>query len=96
MFTAFIVFSCLIQLTAYFLAERSKVWQKQWHILILIIFILSNFVLFPIVYPIPDYPDGPKCGMPILGITLGFWTLGNIFTILTHLFFKAVNAAMKD
>ncbi|MCC6723210.1 MAG: hypothetical protein IT258_01780 [Saprospiraceae bacterium] len=96
MFSAFIVFSCLVQMTAYALAERSEPWQKQWRTLIFVIFMLSNFILFPIVYPIPEYPDGPKCGMPILGITLGFWTIGNIFTILTHLFFKAVNAAMKN
>ncbi len=96
MFTVFIVFSCLVQMTAYVLADRSEAWQKQWHTVILGIFMLSNFILFPTVYPIPEHPDGPKCGMPILGITLGFWTIGNVFTILSHLFFKAVNAAMKN
>jgi hypothetical protein len=35
-------------------------------------------------YPEPS-TDGINCGMPILGITFGFWIFGTIAGIATHI-----------
>jgi hypothetical protein len=86
----------MIQMIAYAISENNTEWQSQWKRLLLCLIIFSNFTLFPMIFPMPKYDsDEIVCGMPGLAITLGFWILGNIFTVLTHIFYNSISGAAK-
>jgi hypothetical protein len=53
--------------------------------------LICYFLVFPkFFYPKPR-TDGINCGMPALGITLGFWIFGTIAGITTHIIWYITN-----
>ena len=88
MILLFIFGISLIQLGLYYL--KSKYGKKVPDFLILLIFLICYFLVIPrFFYPEPR-TDGINCGMPVLGITLGFWIFGTIAGIVTHLIWKLI------
>jgi hypothetical protein len=86
MILIFIIGISFAQFGLYYLNEKSK--TKAPTFIILSILLICNLFVFPrIFYPEPN-PDGLNCGMPILGITLGFWIFGTIAGIVTHVVWK--------
>ncbi len=88
MILLFIIGISVVQIALYFLNGKYK--TKFPNYLILIFILLGHYLLFPrFFYPEPR-TDGINCGMPILGITLGFWIFGTIAGITTHLIWKLI------
>jgi Na+-driven multidrug efflux pump len=86
MILIFIIGISLVQFGLYYLNEKQK--TKFPSFIILAVLLICCFFVFPrFFYPEPD-PDGINCGMPILGITLGFWIFGTIAGIVTHVVWK--------
>ncbi|WP_435261848.1 hypothetical protein [Tenacibaculum sp. nBUS_03] len=77
-----------VQFGLYYL--NRKYGQKIPEFLILLTFLICYFLVIPrFFYPEPR-PDGINCGMPVLGITLGFWIFGTIAGIATHIIWKII------
>lgn len=71
------------QVIAYILLDKYKF--GSWKYLVLAVCLILNFFILP-YYFMPDYSESEiRCGMPALGIILGFWILGGGLTIVTHL-----------
>ncbi|PKG42811.1 hypothetical protein [Psychroflexus sp. MES1-P1E] len=83
MILALILIISLFQLTFYFLTYRYKIRIPNFVILILVL-IGYYFILPQFFYPKPR-TDGINCGMPILGINLGFWIFGTIGALSSHI-----------
>lgn len=80
----------IIQGFAYLVINR--IGFKYGRILVLIVVFAGYLFFLPkLFYPKPD-PNGVNCGMPILGITLGFWIFGGLSASFTHIF---VGLALK-
>jgi hypothetical protein len=72
----------LIQAGTYYLLERFDV--RQWRPVVLGIGIILNLFILPDFF-IPEQRKGEGgCGMPVLGIKLGFWIFGSGLILFTH------------
>lgn len=78
----FIGIVCLLQYGVYLLNQRTK--PKIPSVLIAILFLPLHFFVFPQLFFPPPRPDGINCGMPQLGIVLGFWVFGTGGVLITH------------
>ncbi|NMM47842.1 hypothetical protein [Marinigracilibium pacificum] len=78
----------IIQFISYLVFDRLKVKHATRYIFTLVI-LGYLFILPPLFYPEPQ-PDGGTCGMPVLGITLGFWVIGGIAAPITHIIFRSI------
>ena len=86
MILLFIIAISLVQFGLYYLNNKYK--TKLPNFIILLTLLICYFFVFPkFFYPEPR-TDGINCGMPILGITLGFWIFGTIAGIATHIIWK--------
>ncbi|PCJ95363.1 MAG: hypothetical protein COA50_09155 [Flavobacteriaceae bacterium] len=82
----FLIVISLLQFALYFLNNKYK--NKVPDFVIFLLVLACYFFIFPrLFYPEPR-TDGINCGMPILGIILGFWIFGTIAGIATHLIWK--------
>jgi len=88
MILIFIILISIGQVLIYLITDRFKF--KYGKALMLTLILLGHFIIFP-KYFIPE-PGINKfdCGLPILGITLAFWIVGNAITLLTHIFYSVV------
>jgi hypothetical protein len=76
----------LVQLGLYSL--KKKLDYKISNIVIFVIILFCYYFILPkLFYPEFD-KDGINCGLPILGINLGFWIFGTFTTIVTHFLWK--------
>ena len=83
MILLFILGISLVQFALYYLNSKYK--TELPNFVILLILLICYFLVFPqLFYPEPR-TDGINCGMPILGITIGFWIFGTIAGIATHI-----------
>lgn len=83
MILLFILIISLVQLTCYYLTYRYKIKIPGFVFLVLVL--IGYYFIFPhFFYPEPR-TDGINCGMPILGITLGFWIFGTIGALSSHI-----------
>lgn len=84
-----LIFIFGVALLQYFLnVWNSKSKTKIPKFIIVLLFLIGHFFVFPQwFFPEPD-PKGINCGMPMLGITLGFWIYGSLQVVLTQLFFS--------
>lgn len=79
----------LIQFSLYYLNTKYK--TKLPKLIILFTFLICYFFVFPeFFYPEPR-TDGINCGMSSLGIILGFWVIGTIAGITTHIIWYVKN-----
>ena len=97
MILLFILIISLVQFTCYYLIYRYKI--KIPNFVILILVLIGYYFIFPqFFYPEPR-TDGINCGMPIFGITLGFWIFGTIGAFGSHILWilikKCKNALEK-
>ncbi len=85
MITLFLVVLSGFQLAAYKWLDLQKkaVWKKTTLLLILI----GHCTVFPQFFKL----EASSCGMPLLGVYMAFWILGNIITLLVHLSYHLVN-----
>jgi hypothetical protein len=88
MILLFIIAASILQLISYYLLDQYTIKVPSYVILILLL--VGHLFLFPqFFYPEPN-PNGPGCGMPILGITLAFWLFGTVAAVLSHFFWIKV------
>jgi hypothetical protein len=61
-----------------------------------ILIVLSGYFLFlpRLFYPKFD-PAEAHCGMPILGITLAFWVIGGLSSIVLHTMYSILHKRWK-
>lgn len=72
----------LIQARTYYLLEKFD--ARKWRPVVLgIEFFLNLFILPDLFIPEPRKGNA-GCGMPVLGITLGFWIFGSGHLLFTH------------
>lgn len=72
----------IIQIVFYAIADWKTL--KYGRTIIFTTILIGHFFLLPkLFYPKPE-PDGINCGMPILGITLAFWVIGGLTSIIIH------------
>ncbi len=71
------------QLLAYAMLSKSRYGK----LIVLGILIFANLFVLPTFFR-PDYPEGqPRCGLPDMAISIGFWFIGNGIVLMTHLCF---------
>ncbi len=86
MILLFIFGISIIQFGVYFLIDKYKINLPNF--LILLIILIGYFFAFPrLFYPEPR-TDRINCGIPLLGITLGFWIFGTIAGVATQMIWK--------
>ena len=83
MILLFFIALSLVQLSLYRFKEKFTFKISDYFILVIAL-IGYYFIIPPFFYPEPR-PDGINCGMPILGLTLGFLFFGTISAIITHI-----------
>ncbi|MCF6297698.1 MAG: hypothetical protein L3J08_06900 [Flavobacteriaceae bacterium] len=89
MILLFILGISFVQFALYYINSKYK--NKLPNFIILLILLICYFFVFPrFFYPEPR-TDGINCGMPILGITFGFWIFGTIAGITTHIIWRIKN-----
>ena len=80
-----LILMALIQVGTYYILERSD--SRKWRPIVLGIgFILNLFILPDLFIPEPRKGEA-HCGMPVLGVTLGFWIFGSGLLLITHFTF---------
>lgn len=84
----------LIQFGLYYLNKKYK--AKLPNFVILLILLVCYFFVFPKFFYPESVTGGINCGMPILGITLGFWIFGTIAGITTHFIWKLTTRKYKN
>ncbi|MGV6832050.1 MAG: hypothetical protein ACWA5P_10895 [bacterium] len=89
MILLFIIAISLVQFGLYYLDKKYKIKLPSY--IILLTFLASYFFVFPKLFYPELNRDGINCGMPILGITFGFWIFGSIAAITTHIIWKVKN-----
>ena len=83
MILLFILGVSLIQFAVYIL--NNKLNTDFPSLVILLTLLLCYFFVFPRFFFPEPIEDEINCGMPALGVTLGFWIFGTIAGIATHL-----------
>ncbi len=94
MILIFIIGISIVQFGLYFLNAKYK--TKMPNFVILLILLTGHFFVFPkLFYPEPR-TDGINCGMPMLGVTLGFWIFGTLSGIVVHIIWKLKTSKNKS
>ena len=78
------------QILVYVIADDRRVgWLKT---LVLGLMLTLHFFVLP-SYFYPTTPtDRVNCGLPALGVTLGFWIVGGGMTLLTHFIYPTTRS----
>ncbi len=74
----------VLQIGSYLLLNKLGWPKAKW--LVLLILLLLHYRVFPPLF-MPALPEGEACGMPVLGVILGFWVIGGISALLIHFSF---------
>jgi len=86
MILLFIIGVSLLQFGLYYGNDKYK--TKLPNYIILLALLSCYFFVFPRLFYPETRTDDINCGMPILGITFGFWIFGTIAGLTTHLIWK--------
>lgn len=85
---AMLACSALLLVILYRLDKRGIGDWKPW---ILVGFLAFNSILLPLPFRwmliAQMKADDFQCGMPLMGLHLSFWVLGNLFLLLTYVFY---------
>jgi hypothetical protein len=73
----------IVQFGTYFLIDKYKLEIPT--IIIFAIILLGHFFVFPQFFMPAPKTNNDTCGMPVLGVFLGFWIFGTITGLITHL-----------
>jgi hypothetical protein len=91
MILKFLLLISVFQLILCFLIDKLKF--RSGKRLLLIGLVIGNVFIFPrFFYPEPS-PEKVNCGLPILGISLAFWVLGNAMALFVHVFYTVLKNA---
>ena len=77
----------ILQIALYFLLEKRKLGNFKF--LVLISVLVGYIFIFPPMF-YPKMPEGPKCGLPMMGVTLAFWVIGGLASTMAHLIYSIV------
>jgi len=89
-----IILMFIIQIIGYVLLDRYGLGKFKYLILGLIL--ILNFFVLP-SYFIPDNPNKePRCGMPVLAITFGFWVFGGGLALIAHISYNFLKGYFKN
>ncbi len=78
-----IIFVSFLQLLLYYLIDKHKL--KFPKILIFVLVLIGYYVVFPQYFMPSPKINHINCGMPTLGVFLGFWIFGTIAALMTHI-----------
>jgi hypothetical protein len=85
---------CLQGFTYWIIDNRNLPINKLWVILLILLFYL---IIFPyIFFQLEFRNDGPKCGLPVMGMIGAFWLFGGGTTIITHISYYLLKKALKN
>ena len=87
-----IILISLLQILIYIILDKLGYGKMKWLVFILII--AGNMFVLPELFS-PKLPEGPKCGMPIMGVYLAFWIIGELSAITVHLVYALVAIKVK-
>ncbi|MEY8847222.1 hypothetical protein AB9K26_00245 [Psychroserpens sp. XS_ASV72] len=93
MILIFIGILCVVQLVLYLL--KGKFLPKIPDFIILDLLILLNLFVFPKIFTSILLPDDLVCGLPVMGITFGFWIFSNLAVIVVHFSRKGIMALVR-
>lgn len=83
MILLFIIFISFVRLLLYYFIEKySLKFPKP---ILLVLVLIGYYFVFPQYFMPEPKGDGINCGMPAMGILLGFWVFGTIAGIATHI-----------
>lgn len=89
-----IVILLIVQLIGYLLFDKYH--KKKWKLLIFGLLMIGYIFIIP-SYFFPDNPNNePRCGMPLVGITLAFWILGCGTVLITHIVYLLIKRIFTD